>query len=113
MEEILFVVNYPAGNGLRSADVKILTKTHFVNECGLPTHRRRRYVRVKQANSQFTKSILSVGVAQFRRMFDWMEIEQMQQSGMLDYYPNERYIARKYPMFSAPVYKNFGIKKER
>lgn len=113
MNDYIFILNYPASNGLTCADVILLTKGQFMNKVLNSLPRSRKRVRLGTFDCKYTKSIVSVNLTQFKQIFNNSDIETMKQNGMLDYFPNRRSLSLKYPLFRAEIYKKFGIAKEK
>lgn len=115
--ETLFIQKYPSSNSGGSSTVRVFTKFAFItggitNSIGITVKSRNNIQYARYGN--FSRSICQMTVREFEYIFNKIEIKEMQLNGMLDYDSTadlNRYrgIHKKYPMFSAKIYKKYGI----
>ena len=110
--ETLFIQKYPSSNSGGSATVRVFTKFAFItggiaNSIGITV--KSRYNIQYAIYGGFSRSICQMTLREFEYIFNKIEIKEMQLNGMLDYDSTCRGVRKKYPMFSAKIYKKYGI----
>ncbi len=104
MKELIFIKSSNYTN------VRVFSKQHFIERCFYAN--RRTHVAFM---GEWSIPLCSMSLEMFSQIFSEYEIGIMQKNGNLNYYPNGRKhftdIATKYPIFSAKIYKKYGVAK--
>lgn len=105
MMDVVFIRKYPSCKSAGSATVSVFAKSDFVNK---------KVGKIDRNDVQFCKlgeysePMCSMTLKKFENSFNYDDLYKMLDNGLLDYNSKERSLSRKYPMFSAEVYKKYG-----
>lgn len=115
MDNIVIVEKFSSYKSGGSATVKVFTKEMFVkgqvrSQYGNKILKDRHDMQICQIGKH-SISMCEISLNLFETVFSKEDIGDMMLNGILDYYGNETRVSNKYPMFSAPVYKKYGLDK--
>lgn len=107
-KQTLFIQKYPSCRSAGSATVKLMTKEEFI-KCTFKDRYDLQYCVFSK--SGYSNPMCSMTIDEFLEIFSKDEIEQLKALGKLNYCDDTRcLLCQKYPMFSAKIYKKFGVK---
>ena len=118
MAELVFVKQGRTSRGGKYANCKLVSQADMITGAEYVD----RYTQVGEVGSgDYTIPLCSLTIEEFEKYFEYLDIEIMKNNGVLNYYPEgyntwgsmvSTYVAHKYPIFSAKVYKKYGVKKD-
>lgn len=112
MKEVIFIRKYPTSRSGGSATVRLFSKEDFIkgnldNSGGWwysPRHD------IQYCNiGGYSNPICGMTVDEFNSIFTNVEIEEMRNSGLLNYNTGAKRLENKYPMFRRDIYLKYGI----
>lgn len=104
---IVFTKQYYSSKGARTSELRVFSRKAFVSgEVELCRYT----VRLCHIDGE-SHPISALNLKDFEKLFTKKEIALMQSQGVLNYYPNEKEIISKYPMFQSSIYRKHGVEK--
>ena len=104
---IVFTKQYYSSKGARTSELRVFSRKAFVSGEVEPC---RYTVRLCHIDGE-SHPISTLNLKDFEKLFTKKEIALMQSQGVLNYYPNEKEIISKYPMFQSLIYRKHGVEK--
>lgn len=108
MGEYIFIRTYQGSRG-KMANVTVMSLTSFAYNKFYAD----RGTQIAEIDGGNSIPLREMNIEMFEKIFNPNLIKIMQENGRLDYYPAYICISNMYPIFSAKVYKKYGVPKEK